>query len=229
MRTRSARFAASGASTVRKVAAGSSTTLSGGAWACAPGGAPTRWNSESASGRSTIPSTRTCAGGSPARPIATVSPGWACRLAAVCWASSTPSPRPDERAQLPCERARIAGREPEHPPGPRRLPDPPAVADRPVVAAKPTGSARVTPGKWRVASSTRAGSLPGCASTCQSTATRAIARWVILASVAERKAPIDASSATATATPAAVATSRPGRRRTTPRSQLSAAMPAAPS
>ena len=52
------------------------------------------WNSESAWGRSTIPSTLRSTGAMPARPICTVSPGAACRLAAVCWARSTPPSAP---------------------------------------------------------------------------------------------------------------------------------------
>jgi len=78
-----------------KTLLGISITLSGGACAWAPTGAPTCWNSESMAGRSTTPSILTPAGRIPARPTITLSPGRACRFAAVCWNSTTPSPRPD--------------------------------------------------------------------------------------------------------------------------------------
>ncbi len=75
-------------------AMGTSSTLSGGALGWAEATAPIRWNSESACGRSTTPSTRTCTGAIPARPMLITSPTAACRLAAVCWAMSTPSAEP---------------------------------------------------------------------------------------------------------------------------------------
>ena len=76
-------------------------TLSGGACGCAPTGAPTFWNSESAAGSSTTPSTFTDAARTPGRPMLTLSPGLACRLAAVCWASSTPVPEPESTRSSP--------------------------------------------------------------------------------------------------------------------------------
>ena len=41
-----------------------------------------------------MPATVTDAARQPARPMVMVSPGAACRLAAVCWASSTPLSAP---------------------------------------------------------------------------------------------------------------------------------------
>ena len=90
--------------------------------------------------------------------------------------------------------------------------DVPAVrADRPVVGANPTGSAARTLFVARTCRSSAPPWVPGLPWTCQSTGTRAIARVVIFALVEERNAPIEASSATPTATPAAVASRRPRR------------------
>ena len=80
----------SGSNTVRHGGWSRITPLSGGATGCAPAGAPTFWNRESAWGTSTTPSTTTVTGGIAGRPIATLSPGATCRLAAVCWAVNTP-------------------------------------------------------------------------------------------------------------------------------------------
>ena len=85
---------ASGANRSVQRPSGSRTTLSGGAVGWAPGGAPTVWNRALASGRSTTPSTGTVAVDPPERVIVTVSPGATPRLAAVCWASSTPASAP---------------------------------------------------------------------------------------------------------------------------------------
>ena len=82
--------------------------------------------------------------------------------------------------------------------------------------SKPVVVAKSRPVRWRstvgsaaTAADIVARSAPGCASTCQSTATVSMARAVIVAFEAERKAPSDASSPTARAMPIAVAASRP--------------------
>jgi len=62
-------------------AGGTSRTLSGGALAPEPAGAPTTWKNEPALGRSTTPSTFMLR---PEPRIVTVAPGAAARLEAVC-------------------------------------------------------------------------------------------------------------------------------------------------
>src|SRR5438105_10679692 len=97
-------------------------------------------------------------------------------------------------------------------PGPVDWVVPAVVASNPLVAANPTGSACRTSGKASTAGSSGAVSAAVLASTCQSTATPATSRRVIVAFDAETKAPIEASRATATATPPAAAPRRPRRR-----------------
>lgn len=87
-------------------AAGSRTTLSGGAVGCDWLGAPTVWKRESAWGRSTTPSTFTRRRPAPGNWMAMVSPGAACRLEAVCWASRTPVEEPDSVRTASGKRAR---------------------------------------------------------------------------------------------------------------------------
>jgi len=200
--------------------------LSGGAVATgAPGGAPTFWNSESAWGRSTTPATLTLAAGWPVRPMATVSPGLACRFAAVCWASRTPVPLPVSVRSSPGNAFAYPGGRPSTNPGPVLWTLPAVFARKPVASANPTGSATFTPGKLRVAASTFAADVPRWVSTCQSTDTREMARSVILRVVAERKVPIEARVVTVTATPMATANSVPRRWAMSPRIQVSETMP----
>ena len=199
-------------------ASGRISTLSGGACGCAPIGAPTAWNSESACGTSTIPSTVTVTGASPARPIETVSPGWAARLAAVCWNSSTPSLAPIEVTELGGERRPVPLADAEHLPGSGGL----RGAGLGGLEAGGRGERDGLRGDDVLASLRRhwrasAASAPGCASTCQSTATVSIARRVMVAFDADRNVPSEASSPTARAIPMAVAARRPVRRRSAAR------------
>ena len=78
-----------------------------------PAGAPIRWKSESAAGRSTTPSTRIRTRRLPGALDRDGRPRPAPRLAAVCCASSTPDVAPDERAYLARERGRVAVRQTE--------------------------------------------------------------------------------------------------------------------
>ena len=192
------------ARSARRCAGGSRITLSGGACGCAPTGAPTCWNSESAAGRSTTPSTRTGAGCRRRGRSSRVSPGCAWRFAAVCWASSDAGRR-DRRAAATRPgtpaRSRRAGR------GPGR--DRWSASSRRQRRSKPGGVARSRP----AARSRRRGerrdlrhdARPGRRRAGPRPASRrrrgAIARLVICAVVADRNVPIDASSATPTATP----------------------------
>ena len=202
--------------------------MSGGACGCAPAGAPTCWNSESAAGQVDDAVDAHPAGGSPARADRDGVAGRACRLAAVCWASSTPVPRPASVAQLPGERARVAVGQPEHAAGPgaaassrRRWP-----RARWCARSRPAARARRRGGAGPGASTSRGRGAGLRLDLPVDGHLRRSARWVICDVVADRKVPIDASSATPTATPAAVATRRRRRCASRPRSQISATMPA---
>ena len=98
------------------------------------------------------------------------------------------------------------------------------MACSPVVFAKLTGSARVTPFCCRILARTSAGLAPVWTSTCQSIGTRAIALTVIFDVVEDSKVPIEASSATPTATPRAVEITRLRRWASNPRSHVSETM-----
>ena len=116
-------------------AAGSSSTLSGGACSDVPGGAPTAWNIESRLGRLTMPWTRTRSGGSPGRATLTSVPTVACRFAAVCWASTTPSRAPSSERIWPGNVLAYPGGTPSTMPAPVVCTVPPAVAVNPGVWA----------------------------------------------------------------------------------------------
>ena len=70
------------------------STLLGGAVGWLVGGAPTVWKKVSAFGISTMPAIVTVTSARPAVPMVIVSPGAACRLAAVCCATRMPSVAP---------------------------------------------------------------------------------------------------------------------------------------
>ena len=92
-----------------------------------------------------------------------------------------------------------------------------SLADRPVLVPETHRSvAGGHPPRLAACASTAAASAPGCTWTCQSTPTPRTARSVMVACEWARNAPSDASRATATAIPAAAASSRPGRRRSSP-------------
>ena len=152
-------------------------------------------------------------------------PGAACRLEAVCWASSGPLRLPvSSRSSRGNVLAYCAG-SPRICAAPVVWVLPWVVLVRPGAVVKLTGSAWLTPGKPRTVDSTAEGWAPVRACTCQSTGTRAIARWVIREVVADRKVPIAAINATPTATPSTVARIRAGRCAISPRTQISATMP----
>ena len=161
--------------------------------------APTVWNSESAVGRSTTPSTRTRAGAPPTRPIEIVSPGAAWRFAAVCWASSTPVAAARRAcARVPGNAARVAVGQPEHLARAGALRRPAGVALEPGRRRrKPTRQrlrgrrGAAAPRPRRRAASRPAGPRPASRRPRAPRPRRSSS-----SSCDERKAPIDASSAT---------------------------------
>ena len=217
--TRSGRSAASGSNTLFHWAWPRISTLSGGAAGWAPTGAPTFWNRESAWGRSTTPSTTTSTGAMPARPMWTVSPG-----AHVGWRRFVVQSGPRCRRRQGCGWRRETARGSS---GGCPIPLPGRLFGcfhRSVRRIRWSGHIRpVAPlGRCadRTVSRTVDGWVSGWTSTCQSTVTLRMARAVIEPWAAARKLPRQASRATAAAIPAAVAASRPRRRRSSPSVQV---------
>ncbi len=208
--TKSGRWTATASNNVCHCRLGEEDTLSGGACGCAPVGAPTFWKSESAFGRSTTPSTRTGTGAVGARPITTVSPGATRRFAAVCCATRMPVPAP-ARSRTCREtwlgsssgcRARSPGRSSAW--NRRSLP-----VDRSLREADGEHCRAREPDASSTIAACRRPVALRPASRRRQSARHGV---VIVAFDPARKAPIEANSATAIATPTAVAPKRPARR-----------------
>ena len=150
----------------------------------------------------------------PVRLIEMVSPGWAARFAAVCWNSSTPLVAPVSARNCAGNVVRYWSLIPSTCPGPVVWVVLALVDTNPAVEANMTVS---TAAMCLVAATVEvnaAGSIAvPWACTCQSTATVAMARLVMVAFDADKNAPSEASRPTASATPTAVAARRPVRRR----------------